>query len=62
MHDRLLTTNSFQKLDPSIQKMVHAWVKKNLLVTEDPRQKGKKPRHELSEYWRYRMDNYRIIA
>lgn len=50
------------KLDKGQQKMIMAWINKNLVQTDNPRQQGKALKGELKEYWRYRVGNYRLLA
>lgn len=63
---RLLTTNRFNKqlskLDKSIQKIIVKWINKNINNTTDPRLNGKQLQGNWSNYWRYRIGEYRIIA
>lgn len=53
---------SFKNLDKSIQRMVKAWIDKNLINTENPRQHGKGLTANRSGQWRYRIGEYRILA
>ncbi|MCA9767057.1 MAG: type II toxin-antitoxin system RelE/ParE family toxin [Carnobacterium sp.] len=53
---------SFSKLDKGQQKMILAWIEKNLVNTEDPKIHGKALKGNLREYWRYRVGNYRLLA
>ena len=53
---------SFKNLDKSIQRMVKAWIDKNLINTENPRQHGKGLTANRSGQWRYRNGEYRILA
>ena len=53
---------SLKKLDKSILKMIKAWIDKNLVGTEDPRQLGKGLTANRSGQWRYRVGDYRILA
>lgn len=50
------------KLDKGQQRMIMAWINKNLVQTDNPRQQGKALKGELKEYWRYRVGNYRLLA
>lgn len=60
------TTNNFDKefknLDKPIQKRIQKWIKKNLQGTEQPRAFGGPLHGNLSDYWKYRIGDYRIIA
>lgn len=53
---------SLSKIDQAQQRMIIAWIEKNLLNTEDPKSSGKSLKGNLKEYWRYRVGNYRILA
>lgn len=52
----------FRKLDKYTQKIIRAWIDKNLVDTENPRQYGKGLTDNRSGQWRYRIGDYRIIA
>jgi len=49
-------------LDPATRKLIKSWIEKNLLNTDNPRQHGKGLTGSLSQYWRYRVGDYRILA
>lgn len=51
-----------KKLDPATRKLIKSWIEKNLLNTDNPRQHGKGLTGILSQYWRYRVGDYRILA
>ena len=51
-----------KKLDLATRKLIKSWIKKNLLNTDNPRQHGKGLTGGLSQYWRYRVGDYRILA
>ena len=53
---------SLKKLDKSVLKMIKAWIEKNLVGTEDPREHGKGLTPNRSGQWRYRVGDYRILA
>lgn len=53
---------SLTKLDPSISRMIVAWIEKNLDGTDDPRSKGKSLSHDKKEMWRYRVGSYRVLV
>lgn len=59
-HKRAL--KNLQRLDKSQASLILAWIEKNLVSTNNPRQFGKALQGKLAEYWRYRIGNYRIIA
>lgn len=51
-----------RKLDPATRKLIKSWIEKNLLNTDNPGQHGKGLTGNLSQYWRYRVGDYRILA
>ena len=51
----------FRKLDKYTQKMIRAWINKNLLDCTDPRQHRKGLTVNKSGQWRYRIGDYRLI-
>lgn len=52
----------FKKLDKYTQKMIKAWIEKNLLNTENPRIFGKGLTADKAGLWRYRIGDYRLIC
>lgn len=52
----------FRKLDKYTQKMIRAWMDKNLVNCEDPRAHGKGLTANRSGQWRYRIGDYRLIC
>lgn len=52
----------FQKLDRYTQRMIKAWIAKNLVGCENPRQHGKGLTANRSGQWRYRIGDYRLIC
>lgn len=52
----------FKKLDPSVQRLVAAYIKHNLEDTINPRLKGKALTGNKKGLWRYRIANYRLIV
>ena len=52
----------FKKLDRFTQKMVKAWIEKNLVDCKDPRVRGKGLTANRSGQWRYRIGDYRLIC
>ncbi len=53
---------SLSKIDKNQQKMIYAWIEKNLVATDNPKKYGTALKGNLKEYWRYRVGNYRILA
>ncbi len=52
----------FKKLDRYTQRMIKAWIEKNLVGCENPRQHGKGLTANGSGQWRYRIGDYRLLA
>ena len=52
----------FKKLDRYTQKMIKAWIEKNLVGCSDPRAHGKGLTANRSGQWRYRIGDYRLIC
>ncbi|WP_338028252.1 type II toxin-antitoxin system RelE family toxin [Brachyspira pilosicoli] len=50
---------SLEKLDRSIQKRILDFLSE-LEILDNPRIKGKSLKGDLKEYWRYRVEDYRI--
>ena len=53
---------SFKKLEKQTQKIIKAWIEKNLVGCENPRIHGKGLTANKSGQWRYRVGDYRILA
>ena len=51
-----------KKLDPSISRVVFAWLKKNIDGCSDPRAHGKALSANRAGQWRYRIGDYRAIC
>lgn len=66
MKYQVLTTERFErefrKMDRYTQRMLKAWIDKNLVGCEDPRQHGKALVANRSGQWRYRIGDYRLIC
>lgn len=52
----------FRKLDRYTMRMIKAWIEKNLVDSENPRQHGKGLTANRSGQWRYRIGDYRLIC
>lgn len=52
----------FKKLDQYTKRMIKAWIEKNLVDCENPRQHGKGLVANRSGQWRYRIGDYRLIC
>lgn len=66
MNYRVETTSrfdkEFKKLDRYTQKMVKAWIQKNLIGCSNPRVHGRGMTANRSGLWRYRIGDYRILC
>ena len=59
---RRKTEKQLNKLDDSM-KLKNMWyIKQNLNNTDNPKKFGKALRYNLKGFWRYRVENYRIIV
>ena len=52
----------FKKLDRYTQRMLKAWIDKNLINCENPRLHGKALTSNRSGQWRYRIGDYRLLC
>ncbi|MBQ9411547.1 MAG: type II toxin-antitoxin system RelE/ParE family toxin [Oscillospiraceae bacterium] len=52
----------FKKLDRFTQRMLKAWIEKNLVGCDDPRVHGKALTADRRGQWRYRIGDYRLIC
>jgi len=52
----------FKTFDKTTQLFIKKWIDKNIYNTNAPRRCGNPLKGNLSEYWRYRIGNYRIIC
>ncbi len=53
---------TLKKLDKTTANMILAWIKKNLVGTDNPRRVGKALKGEFKGAWRYRVGDYRLIC
>lgn len=51
-----------KKIDKGIQKLIIAWIEKNLINCDNPRKYGKSLTGDKTGLWRYRIGSYRLIA
>lgn len=51
-----------KKLDKHTRALIFAWIEKNLVGCDNPRQHGKGLTANRSGQWRYRIGDYRLIA
>lgn len=52
----------FKKLDRYTQRMIKAWIDRNLVDCFEPRLRGKALTANRSGQWRYRIGDYRLIC
>lgn len=52
----------FRKLDRYTQRMVKAWIDRNISETDNPRQHGKGLSANRRGQWRYRIGDYRLLC
>ena len=50
------------KLDNSMKSKILKYIDQNLFHTDNPKKFGKALRYNLKVFWRYRVENYRIIV
>ena len=55
-------TRQLKKLDKHQQRLLLAWIEKNLEGTTNPRQHGKGLTGDRANEWRYRIGDYRLIC
>ena len=60
LSDRFM--REFRKLDRYTQKIIRAWIDKNLVNRDNPRAHGKGLTANRSGQWRYRIGDYRLIC
>lgn len=53
---------SFRKLDPQQRRRIRVYLEERVVSLNDPRQLGKPLRGELTQFWRYRVGDYRVIC
>lgn len=51
-----------RKLGHEPKRRILAFLSSRIEETEDPRSFGKPLKGDLGEFWRYRVDNYRILC
>lgn len=50
------------KLDPGVRRVIVAWLNKNIDGRDHPRAQSKGLTTGLSEKWRYRVGDYRVLC
>ena len=51
-----------RKMGAEGRKRIFAYLDANIANCDDPRQFGKALKGDLGEYWRYRVEDYRILC
>jgi len=51
-----------KKIDAPTKRKIRAYLHEHIATLDDPRQLGKPLKGQLSELWRYRVGDYRIIC
>ena len=51
-----------KKLDRTAKILIKEWIENNLIGCSNPFDKGKSLTGDKKGYWRYRVENYRIIC
>ncbi len=55
-------SKAFGKLDKSAQQRIIRFFEERVLFSSNPRQFGKQLKGNLSQYWSYRIGDYRVIC
>jgi mRNA interferase RelE/StbE len=53
---------SFRKIDPQQRRRIRAFLEERVMDLDHPRQLGKPLKGELTELWRYRVGDCRVIC
>lgn len=51
-----------EKLDPQVKRRIRDFLEQRIASLEDPRSTGESLKGTLSEFWKYRVGDYRIIC
>ncbi|MBY0501639.1 MAG: type II toxin-antitoxin system RelE/ParE family toxin [Alphaproteobacteria bacterium] len=62
IHFNKIAQKNFEKLDKQTQKKIQKFLRERLLQAENPRLLGKPLSGNLSDFWRYRIEDYRVIC
>jgi mRNA interferase RelE/StbE len=54
--------HDFARLDKVIQRRIFRYLHERIANADDPRDFGKRLQHQLSNLWRYRVGDYRILC
>jgi mRNA interferase RelE/StbE len=55
-------TKDFKRLDRSVQRLIHRYLRERIATDNSPRRLGKPLRGEKQGLWRYRIGDYRVIC
>lgn len=58
----LKALKQLKKMDKQTASIIISYIEKRLINSKDPRRYGKSLQGELSDKWRYRVGQYRILA
>lgn len=51
-----------KKLDKQVQERIVQYLRDDIAMLDDPRDRGKVLRGKFVGYWRYHVDNYRVVC
>lgn len=51
-----------RKIDPQTRQRIREYLEERVALLDDPRQLGKPLSGQLSEFWRYRIGDHRVIC
>ena len=57
-----IAQKNFEKLDKQAQKRIQTFLRERLLPAKNPRLFGKPLSGKFSDFWRYRISDYRIVC
>ncbi|MGH8126761.1 MAG: type II toxin-antitoxin system RelE family toxin [Gammaproteobacteria bacterium] len=52
----------FSRIDSTNQRRILSYLRKRIANADNPRLLGTSLKGQLSEYWRYRVGNYRVLC
>lgn len=56
------SVKQLRKLDKPVAKKILAYLRERVATQKDPRKLGKALLHDKAGFWRYSIENYRIIC
>lgn len=51
-----------KKIDPATRRRIRSYLEDGVAQLENPRQRGKRLKGQLSDLWRYRIGDYRVVC